>query len=433
MSNRNSFATISIAFCVIASAVAAFASGPEEQVLYAFTGKADGGVPYAPLTLDAAGNLYGTTSRGGKNNVGTVFELSDSAEGWSESVLYHFAGAGNGKNPYSGVAFDASGNLYGSSRSGGSSNLGTIYELSNNGSSWTESGLLSFTYVHGGFTDGEQPSSLLVTKDGIFATTIFGGNDYGNAIEIKAAGAGLTGSVLYEFQGTPDAYQPLFNYYGGGRLVADQSGHLYGTAKGGVFGDAYGGAVFQLTSPSEHGQAWQESVVYSFDGTGGGSGSGYSPAGDLVVDDAGDLYGTTSEGGVSNSNCFATNGCGTVFELSPSANGWTYTTLYEFTGGNDGAMPVAGLVLDSAGNLYGVTEFGGIGGCINEQGEGCGTVFELTNSGSTWTESILHSFRGDNDGSFPTTNLIIDRLGRLYGTTGDGGEYHRGVVFGVIP
>jgi hypothetical protein len=122
-----------------------------------------------------------------------------------------------------------------------------------------------------------------------------------------------------------------------------------------------------------------------------------------------------------------------VFELSPSANGWTYTTLYEFTGGNDGAMPVAGLVLDSAGNLYGVTEFGGIGGCINEQGEGCGTVFQLTNSGSTWTESILHSFRGDNDGGFPTTNLIIDRLGRLYGTTGDGGEYHRGVVFGVIP
>jgi hypothetical protein len=163
-----------------------------------------------------------------------------------------------------------------------------------------------------------------------------------------------------------------------------------------------------------------EQVLYSFQG----GTDGTYPAGGVVFDQSGDLYGATSEGGAS--SCSPQAQCGTVFELTPGSGGWTETQLYVFKGKayNDGDAPSSGLILDQAGNLYGVTAYGGSGNCVLSGTKGgCGTVYELTPNGSTWTETILYSFQGDKDGYFPAGNLVFDAAGNLYGATNFGGGY----------
>jgi uncharacterized repeat protein (TIGR03803 family) len=223
-------------------------------------------------------------------------------------------------------------------------------------------------------------------------------------------------TVLHTFQGRPGQY-PDSN------LVLDAAGNLYGTTSSGgssacTGGDGGCGVVFKLTRTSSR---WVYSILYVFEGVPDGA----YPS-NLVFDASGNLYGTTSAGGDSKS---CVDGCGTVFKLAPASGGWTESVLYRFKGAKDGETPVAGVVFDNAGNLYGTTVNGGTGCRFS-----CGTVFELSpGSDGGWTEKILHNFHGadgNTDGAYPESGLTIDlSTGNLYGTTSGGGNARYGTVF----
>jgi uncharacterized repeat protein (TIGR03803 family) len=209
-------------------------------------------------------------------------------------------------------------------------------------------------------------------------------------------------------------------------LIFDAAGNAYGVTSGG--GYANGGTVYELSPKTGH------HLPYAFHGGNSGTG-GFLPQGNLVLDSKGNLYGTTVYGGVKNSQC--EGGCGVVFELSPPLNGgqWIETVLYRFCSQAncaDGANPQAGVIFDSAGNLYSTTYNGGIQNCQNE-GPGCGTVFELSPDGSGWTESVIHNFGGVEDGVLPYCNLVFDGVGNLYGPTAAGGDGNGGTVFELSP
>jgi len=295
-----------------------------ETVLYSFAGgSADGANPAAPLIMDSAGNLYGTTVGGGPRDDGTVFEVSTSG---TESVLYSLTGGTtDGANPYAAVVMDASGNLYGTTQSGGASGLGTVFEITAGG---TESVLHSFA---GGTADGAAPdAALILDRSGnLFGTTSSGGaHAEGTVFELSAGGAE---SILYSFAGgTADGETPFSG------LVMNGTGDLFGTtSSGGAHGH---GVVFKL------GAGGTESVLYSF---GSGSDAAF-PESDLILDSAGNLYGTALEGGQF--------GAGAVFELATDG---TESILHSFdiTYGSDPGEQR--LVMDSAGNIYGTTQHGG--------------------------------------------------------------------------
>jgi hypothetical protein len=237
-------------------------------------------------------------------------------------------------------------------------------------------------------------------------------------------------TIILPFNRT-DGMTPLTGF------VADKAGNLYGvTSIGGTgncadFGGGQGcGLVFELTPPAKVGGAWTQTVLYNFQG----GVDGEEVEANLIIDASGKLYGTTSLGG--GGSC--TYGCGTIFELSPpSMKGgeWTKSTLYVFQGGTrDGSDPSAALVFDSAGNLFGTTQYGG---GVNCAGYGCGTVFELSppKNGGSWTETVLHTFVGPTNGDAyaPTCNLILDSAGNLYGIAGFGGTYNNGAAFELNP
>lgn len=232
-----------------------------------------------------------------------------------------------------------------------------------------------------------------------------------------AFAAGIKESVLYRFEGGSDGAFPQAS------LIEDKAHNLYGTTVGG--GTPKLGTVFVISPP---GTAWTESVLYSFIG----GNDGANPFGNLVADKAGNLYGTTYDGGGS-ANCQSIHaGCGTVFQLTPPATRgapWTETVLHRFTGVSDGANPVAGLIMDSKGNLYGTT----IGGGFGDEG----TIFELAppaTKGAPWTESVLYRFAGGNDGAIPRAGLTFGLHGALFGTTAGGGNKAQwGVVFKLRP
>src|SRR5271167_2273777 len=337
-----------------------------EQVLHSFNG-GDGYWPFAGLIFDAAGNLYGTTYVGGAYGEGTVFELTPAAGGgWTERVLYSFCSqrsCTDGETPGAGLIFDAAGNLYGTTSGGGTGTyFGTVFELTPTaGGGWMEQVLHSF---NGG--DGYWPFAGLIfdAAGNLYGTTYVGGAyGEGTVFELTpAAGGGWTEQVLYNFKhnGT-DGYNPEAG------LIFDKNGNLYSTTlAGGTYGE---GTVFELRPTA--GGDWTEEVLHSF----GNGTDGYQPAGSLMFDAAGNLYGTTYGGG--------TYGYGTVFELTPTAGGgWTEKVLHSFGNGPDGYYPYAGLIFDAAGNLYSTTHGGGT--------YGYGTVFELTpTAGGSWTETVL--------------------------------------------
>jgi uncharacterized repeat protein (TIGR03803 family) len=233
------------------------------------------------------------------------------------------------------------------------------------------------------------------------------------AILFFAVGARASGpqtTVLYKFAGNPDGRSP------NGQLVADHAGNLYGTTEFG--GTADNGVVFELSPPAAKGGKWTETILYRF----AGGSDGLGPNAGLVFDKAGNLYGTTFDGG----NCHYS--CGIVFRLSPPTTrggSWTETVLHAFGGpdSRDGGAPTGSLVFDNAGNLYGTTEFGGDVICTNNPGP-CGVIFELSPSAlpaGLWTETVLYNFKGIPDGTFPFGYLTIDKQGTLFGTTTEGG------------
>jgi len=400
-------------------------NGPE-TVLYTFQGGNDGAVPLGSLIFGSSGNLYGTAQFGGggpcsENGIagcGTVFELSPNSNGgWTEAVLYSFQGGSDGDQPSVGLVFDHAGNLYGTTQKGGVDSSGTVFELSPNGSgSWTETILYSF----GGSPDGQQPQGLIFDKTGNLYGTTFGGGNFGcdhdgsaycgTVFELSPNGSGgWTETIIYSFPSNgegSDGWSPNAG------LIFDPSGNLYGTtSQGGAYscmGAGGCGTVFEL-SPNGSG-SWTETLLYSFQG---GS-DGQFPLAGLVFDQSGDLYGTALGGDVDG---------GIVFELSPNGSGgWAKTILYNFQGGSDGEASDSVLTIDQAGNLYSTTALGG--GSANCVG-GCGTVFELSPDGNgSWAETILYSFQGGNDGNEAgagTSGVIVDQSGHLYGTTPAGG------------
>ena len=348
-------------------------SSGHETVLYTFTGGADGGYPEAGVIRDSAGNLFGTTQLGG-TGAGVVFQLESNNH---EKVLYSFTGGADGGQPYAGVIQDSAGNLYGTTNSGGSG-AGVVFKLDK---THHEVVLYSFT----GGADGGTPNAGVIRDSetgNLYGTTTFGAQGAGVVFKLDTTGHE---TVLYSFTNGTDGGYP----YGG--VIRDSAGDLYGTTNG----ISKPGAIFKLDTTG------QETVLYSFP-----SGpDGAIPLAGVVRDSAGNLYGTTYIGGPSDR--------GVVFKVDPTGH---ETVLYSFTGGADGGNPVAGVILDSTGNLYGTTDAGGIG---------AGVVFKLDTAGN---ETVLHSFTGA-DGGGPTAGLIFDSAGNLYGTAGYGGPSGGGVVF----
>lgn len=307
-----------------------------ETVLHSFgSSDNDGEDPQSTLVMDSAGNLYGTTPNGGAHAGGTVFEI---AAGDSESILYSFGAGFDGRTPDAGLIRDAAGNFYGTTQQGGIFHVGTVFKLSAAGK---ETILHSFLALGMG-ADGQNPQGALV-MDGaanLYGTTPYGGaNTTGTVFKVTAQG---TEAVLYSFgSATPtDGRTP----YAG--VIIDSGGNLYGTTTyGGANGDEHGGgAAFTLSA------AGKETALYSF---GAAATDGRNPYGSLVMDSDGNLFGTTQAGGAA--------GGGTVFELS-SAGKETVIHSFGASGASDGSAPHAALLIDSAGNLYGTTAGGGAHG-----------------------------------------------------------------------
>jgi uncharacterized repeat protein (TIGR03803 family) len=398
-----------IAIATLCLTVAAAAQ--TEKFLHSFNNNGtDGYGPYyGGLVSDASGNLYGTTALGGGDiQAGTVFELSHRAAGWSERVLYSFSGA-DGRNPEGALTFDAAGNLYGTTAAGGANNnSGTVFELSPKAGAWMEKVLYNFG---ANSTDGQFlfGAVTLDSAGNVYGVTGNGGTyGHGTVFELSPLSSGTwTETILLNFEYSNGAYPQ-------GTLIFDTTGNLYGTtAQGGLAGN---GVVFEL-SPSSRG-GWTETILYNFDSSQGP----VFPAAGVIMDSAGNLYGTGSGGGAFNS--------GAAFKLSPSGGTWTETTMHSFNSRlGDGSFP-RGLTMDSAGNFYGTTAEGGNTGCFSH---GCGIVFKLTPSGNSWTETILHRFGNGTDGEDPRSSVVLDAAGNLYGTTVSGGAFGLGTAFEIVP
>jgi uncharacterized repeat protein (TIGR03803 family) len=362
--------------------------------------------------------------RAGPDGYGAIYEMSPQADGsWKFSIIYNFTsgdlanGHGYGAAP-SQLIFDSAGNLYGETGYGGTSGNGTVFELSPSGAGgWTEKDLYDFE----GGTDGGTPVGGLVFDEAgnLYGTTKLGGSGTnchrpgcGTVFELFLLGASWNKSILYNFQGgTTDGSNPLAG------VILGKNGKLYGTTFTGGIGQQNNncgegcGSLFEL-SPSSG--TWRETFVHLFSES---QGDGGLPEADLIMDEAGNLYGTTSTGGSHNFNCGL--GCGTVFELTPTAGGgWTENVIYEFPGPTPG--PAGGPVLDSAGNLYGTN---------------ADSVFELTPAGDgRWNQITLYTF--PLRFGFPVYaegNLMLDSQGNLYGITGAGGFSGSGTVYEVSP
>lgn len=358
------------------------------RVLYTFKGGSDGSGSVASLIADAAGNLYGTTASGGGTGCGgggcgTVFRLAPNG---TETVLYSFAGGEDGAYPVAGLIMGGSGNFYGTTSGGGTDGCegegcGTVFKLAPDG---TETVLHAFA----GGSDGSAPEAgLIMDSSGeLYGTTVSGGSG-ANGTVFKLAPDG-TETVLYAFQGGSDGGNP----YAG--LIMDKSGNLFGTTEyGGTGGIVSAGTVFEVM-PDGH-----EKVLWDFCSR-DSCGDGEFPVAGLIRDKAGNLYGTTTWGGI----------IGTAFKLAPDG---TETVLHDFADRPDGANPYGGLVIDKSGNLYGTTFQGGK--VCGDYGSSCGTVFKIAPDG---TETVLHAFRKlKGDGIIPQSGLIKDARGNLYGTT----------------
>jgi len=369
-----------------------------ESVLYTFQAAPDGTTPYygSPVQ-DSQGNLYGVTLSGGAYGGGTVYQLSPSGSGWTETILWSFGATGDAEYPVGGLILAADGSLYGTGYEGGANGSGAVFKLARSGSGWAETVVWSF----GGTGDGTSPYSSLIqdSQGNLYGTTYANGTNgvntaQGTVYELSpstTAPSGWTESVLWSFQSasTSDGSNPV------GNVLLGSNGQLYGTtAGGGASGN--GGTVFELTPPATVGGAWTETILASFSNTGAGPSQ---PDDGLIQDAAGNLYGTSESGGA--------NALGTVFKLVPSGSSWNLVVLWSFGGAGDGTNPEGNLLLANDGNLYGTTYEGGA--------NGAGTVFQLTTSG---TETVVWSFGGAADVDYPYSSLIQGHDGSLYGYSG---------------
>jgi len=419
------------------------AQAQTETVLYSFCSIGefcnDGGVPNGPLTFGLYGNFYGTTPSGGANGRGAVFGLypepatgcesgSNTGNGWCEFVLYSFCSIANcadGVQPEGNLAFlngnlRRPGNLYGTTFGGGTnscfgSGCGTVFEIfseplsppgcpsgTNGGNGWCEAVLYNFCSLSD-CADGSFPSGNLVEDSaGNLYGTVLGGE---GVFELSPNGSGGWSEALI---------YPDINIQAG--LAIDTAGAIYG-----VDADSSGaGHVFKL-SLSQSG--WVAENIHTFNG----SPDGLYPNGPPAIDSEGKVYGTTTNGGSKN--------YGTVWKLTPvntGKNKGTYkeSVLHSFTGEKTGENPGGGVTLDSFGNIYSTTASGGGTECLGLNG--CGTVFELVVSGTTYKYQLLWSFNLAS-GELPYSSPILGSSGNLYGVTSDGGANDRGTVYELTP
>jgi uncharacterized repeat protein (TIGR03803 family) len=376
---------------------------------------APGGL-FSGLTFDAKGNLYGVTGAGGDDNQGTIFELTPGAHGWALHTLHSFDGQ-HGGSPNGGLIFDAAGNFYGTALGGpGLQDGGLVYEMMRKANGWTFDVLYDFCLQYHCPDGGTPQSGVILDASGNLYGTTPGGGEYGGGtvFELTSGSDGWGEDLLYSFCSKAycrDGQAPIAG------VIADDAGNFYGTTfRGGAYG---GGSVFRLKRAA--GGAWSERVLYSFCLAGFPlCKDGQRAYAGVVFDGAGNLYGTTEQGG---GNTCGETSCGTVYKLTPTrSGGWRHTVLYAFPNPADGSFPTGGVVVDKAGNLYGATVAGGIGGCSG----GCGVAYKLARSASgKWTYTVLHKFDG-SDGAQPLGGLIFDGKGNLYGTA-------YSVVFEITP
>jgi len=427
---RSEIIALVLAFIVTTMTIPA-AQAQTYQVLHSFTGGAAGYSPSAGVVFDRAGNLYGTAAYGGnytsscnyggtQTGCGVIYKMSHHGSVWTFDVLSSFDGA-NGYNPEQLITIAPDGILYGTTQWGGSGDChdsapgcGTIFRLQPPATfcpsvtcSWTVTNLHKFL---GRPSDGAFPeigSMAMDSAGNIYGTTWSGGlYQQGTVYELSPTPNGWTMSVLYNFSG-PDGSYPE------GGVALDNAGNLYGMTMEGGENDY--GAAYQLTHTAS---GWTEHVLHSFNSQTDGA----SPTGNPVIDSSGNVYGTTES--------YGSNGGGTVWQLSPGNGGWTFSVLYSFTGGSLSG-PFGGLLLDNAGNLYGTT--------INDGAHEYGSVFKLSPSNGGWNYTDLYDFTGGSDGGLPYSSMSMDSAGNLFGVTVIGGSSQNcgsdgcGVVWEITP
>jgi uncharacterized repeat protein (TIGR03803 family) len=390
---------------LVAAMFVSHAMASNTRVVYSFGG-GDGEYFDTELAMDNSGNLYGTSVTGGNFQSGNVFQLTPKHNGWTLNVLYSFTGGQDGGQPYKGVTLDSHGNLYGTTVTGGSGacegGCGVVYKLTHTQGRWTQTVIYSFT----GSKDGSGPGSPVVfdRQGNLFGTTPVGGaNGVGTIYELKP---GKDGSwklvVVHTSTGGSDGS-------GGsaGRLLFDDKENIFGVAtSGGAHGS---GTVYELSS--QNGK-WKLRTLYAFKGE---PDAGF-PYGGLTLDSAGNLYGTTYYDGE--------NDIGAIYELSPIGGKWKEKVLHSFAGGADGSESLSTMVYDAAGNLYGTTIEGG-SGCD------CGTIFKLAAGDRKY--SVVYRFKGAPDGAYLYAGMVPDGAGAFYGITLQGGSAHVGTIFKFVP
>jgi uncharacterized repeat protein (TIGR03803 family) len=413
---RQCLVTTVLGLLVVESASAA----ATYKVLHSFDGT-DGSSLWRGVVLDGQGDVFGTAVGGGGSGCygygcGTVFELSRKTGKWRFAVVQDFGSGQNGAIPYGGLVLDASGNLYGTTTMGGADNSGTAFELSPDADGWSLTTLYAFC-SEPGCRDVGTMAALAWGKEGeLYGTSQGGGTDGGEVFELAPGPGDWSYTLIHTFQ--PSYYnQPApggTNPYAA--LIVDSAGNLYGTtANGGALCNGWScGVVYELKPLP--GGGWKEVVLHRFhlNGT-----DGHTPGwGALYMDGTGRLYGTTQGGG-----CCG----GVVYKLTLQPDGhWKEKILYQFKGGAKGYLPNAGVVMDEAGILYGITDAGGYGDC--------GVIYKLApQPAGKWAYTVLHTFGHGDDGCMPEGNLAIDQNGNLYGGTVLGGAYGAGVVFRLRP
>jgi len=384
----------------------ALAQAQSITVLHNFTGTGDGGRSQAGLTIDRAGNLYGTTTWGGTGGAGVVFRLAHAGSGWVLTTLYNFDYNANGAYPESGVIFGPDGSLYGMTGEAGQYGYGVVYRLRPSPAAcksadcpWEETVLYSFT----GGADGKYPGHANVVFDqagNLYGTTTSGGDENGGVVfKLTPSNGGWIQSTLWSFATQGGGSAPESG------VIFDSAGNLYGTTNYGGTYDA--GIVYEL-SPS--GSGWTEQTLASiaFPNT--------NTCGGVVMDGEGNLFGAAG--------CFAYGYPGGVFELTPSNGAWTFNVLHAFSPGGSVEGPWDTPTLDAAGNVYGTS--------ISTGAFGAGEVFKLTPSNGGWIFTSLASFDSTN-GASPVGSVIVDAAGNIYGTTFSGGADGYGTVWEITP
>jgi uncharacterized repeat protein (TIGR03803 family) len=364
-----------------------------------------------------------------------LFSLCAAGFAQNESVVYNFPSFQQGEDLLSGVVMDKAGNLFGATYGGGNQQqcsgfgCGFAYELKRlPDGTWEKIVLHRFT---GGKDGGSPVGTFAMDADGnLYGVTEQGGTSGSNCSSVLGFGCGVVYkltrlpkdkwkfSVIYNFD--TNAFSSDVNYPGAG-VIFDRVGNLYGTTE---FGGSFVcdcGIVYQLVNQSG---TWTENILYTFEGLSQGGGDVSFPEGIVAIDSKGNIFGTASGGGDASCN----DGCGGVFELISQKNGYKEIVLHAFHGGKDGFQPAAGVTLDAKGNFYGVTQFGGGHTGCNSGTFGCGTVYKMEKKTAGFAETVVYDFNGSN-GYAPGAELVFDKSGNLYGTTGGGGASGNGTVF----